>query len=230
MLILGIDTSGKVASVALMQDDVLLAESSTYTTLTHSQVIMPMCRDLLKSANKSLQDVDRIAVSCGAGSYTGLRIGISAVKAMSFALNVGCNGISTLESLAYNVKGFHGVVCSIMKARLDLVYCGLFSSSMQSITRHPAIPQDCIIEKAKLLDVLNSLSEDTILVGDGAEEFYHTSTLRDNVVLSSTRDRLQSASSLCEVAKQLEPQSPYELEALYLQPTKAEKDLKEKSH
>lgn len=225
MLILGIDTSGKMASVSLMQDDVLLAENSVYTTLTHSQIIMPMCKKLLESVGKTLQDVNRIVVSCGPGSYTGLRIGISGVKAMCFALNIGCNGISTLESLAYNVFGFDGVICSIMKARLDLVYCGLFQSDMKSITRYS---DDCILEKSMLFEKLSNIDKNIILVGDGAEDFYSSYEFKSNVVLASVKDRLQSASSLCEIARNLEPQTPQDLQALYLQPTKAEKDLKSK--
>lgn len=223
MLILGIDTSGKMASVSLMQDDVLLAENSVYTTLTHSQIIMPMCKKLLESVGKTLQDVNRIVVSCGPGSYTGLRIGISGVKAMCFALNIGCNGISTLESLAYNVFGFDGVICSIMKARLDLVYCGLFQSDMKSITRYS---DDCILEKSMLFEKLSNIDKNIILVGDGAEDFYSSYEFKSNVALASVKDRLQSASSLCEIARNLEPQTSQDLQALYLQPTKAEKDLK----
>lgn len=225
MLILGIDTSGKMASVSLMQDDVLLAENSVYTTLTHSQIIMPMCKKLLESVGKTLQDVNRIVVSCGPGSYTGLRIGISGVKAMCFALNIGCNGISTLESLAYNVFGFDGVICSIMKARLDLVYCGLFQSDMKSIIRYS---DDCILEKSMLFEKLSNIDKNIILVGDGAEDFYSSYEFKSNVALASVKDRLQSASSLCEIARNLEPQTPQDLQALYLQPTKAEKDLKSK--
>lgn len=223
MLILGIDTSGKMASVSLMQDDVLLAENSVYTTLTHSQIIMPMCKKLLESVGKTLQDVNRIVVSCGPGSYTGLRIGISGVKAMCFALNIGCNGISTLESLAYNVFGFDGVICSIMKARLDLVYCGLFQSDMKSITRYS---DDCILEKSMLFEKLSNIDKNIILIGDGAEDFYSSYEFKSNIALASAKDRLQSASSLCEIARNLEPQTPQDLQALYLQPTKAEKDLK----
>ena len=225
MLILGIDTSGKMASVSLMQDDVLLAENSVYTTLTHSQIIMPMCKKLLESVGKTLQDVSRIVVSCGPGSYTGLRIGISGVKAMCFALNIGCNGISTLESLAYNVFGFDGVICSIMRARLDLVYCGLFQSDMKSITRYS---DDCILEKSMLFEKLSNIDKNIILVGDGAEDFYSSYEFKSTVALASVKDRLQSASSLCEIARNLEPQTPQDLQALYLQPTKAEKDLKSK--
>ena len=182
-----------------------------------------MCIKLLESVGKTLQDVNRIVVSCGPGSYTGLRIGISGVKAMCFALNIGCNGISTLESLAYNVFGFDGVICSIMKARLDLVYCGLFQSDMKSITRYS---DDCILEKSMLFEKLSNIDKNIILVGDGAEDFYSSYEFKSNVALASVKDRLQSASSLCEIARNLEPQTPQDVQALYLQPTKAEKDLK----
>lgn len=230
MLILGIDTSGKMASVSIMEDDILLAENTVYTTLTHSQIIMPMCKKLLKSANKTLKDVDRIAVSCGPGSYTGLRIGIAGVKAMTFALDIGCNGVSTLESLAYNVSHWHGNICAIMKARQDLVYCGLFHSYLGEIKRHQ---EDFIINRKELWNLLNTderfSSDSIILVGDGAKDFYDEFNDHEHkLILSSIKDRFQSASSLCEVAKRLEPQSPYDLEAFYLQPTKAEKDLKSK--
>jgi tRNA threonylcarbamoyladenosine biosynthesis protein TsaB len=185
---------------------------------------MPMCKSVLESANKSLQDVERIAVSYGAGSYTGLRIGISAVKSMCYALGIGCNGVSTLESLAYNVFGFNGTICSIMKARLDLVYYGIFQSDMKTIQR---TADDGIISKAQLFDILNAHEGNVILVGDGAEDFYHSFECKPNVVLSATKDRLQSASSLCEIAKLRDAESPYDLEALYLQPTRAEKELQE---
>jgi len=225
LLILGIDTSGKVASVALMQDDIIIGENTIYTTLTHSQVIMPMCKNLLESCNKTLQDVDRIAVSCGPGSYTGLRIGIAGVKAMSFALNIGCNGISTLESLANNVSCSGLNICAIMKARQNLVYCGLFSSNNQKVTR---TQEDMIVDRNQLFDILKSKDTPFILVGDGAKDFYNDFK-DDNLILSSPHLRLQSSSSLCEIASYLEPQTPNDLEALYLQPTKAEKDLSKQS-
>lgn len=225
MLILGLDTSGRVASVALMQDGILLAEHSVYTTLTHSQVIMPMCQSLLESAGKTLRDVDRLAVACGPGSYTGIRIGVAATEAMAFALGIGCNGISTLESLAYNVRGFKGLVCAVMKARLDLLYCATFLSDLHGVSRYEAMPSDRIVPASELYQLLSSTDLDVTLVGDAAESFYSSHDFGSHVVLASPRDRLQSASSLCEVASLLDPQPPHSLRAAYLQPTKAEKDL-----
>ena len=101
MLILGIDTSGKTASAALFdtESEVFLAQSALYTQKTHSQVIMPMVRSVVEQAGKTLSDLGGIAVANGPGSYTGLRIGVAAVKALSFGLGTGCCGVSTLLGL-----------------------------------------------------------------------------------------------------------------------------------
>ena len=221
MLILGIDTSGKVASVSLMQDDVILATDTMCTTLTHSQTIMPMCKALVTRCGKSFDDLDRIAVCSGPGSYTGLRIGIAGAKAMCFALGIGCNGVSTLESLANNVIDCNLGVCSIIKARQDLVYCAVFKANGGTLTR---LTPDAILSTNVLNDTLLSLDGNFVLVGDGAKEFY-TNYSNSKYLLSSPHSRLQSASSLCEVASKLPAITPQELQATYLQPTKAEKDL-----
>ncbi|MBP3761189.1 MAG: tRNA (adenosine(37)-N6)-threonylcarbamoyltransferase complex dimerization subunit type 1 TsaB, partial [Ruminococcus sp.] len=122
MLILGIDTSGKTASAALFDSDneIFVAENTVYTQKTHSQVIMPIVKNILAQTGKTMQDINLIAAADGPGSYTGLRIGVAAVKAMSFALDVRCCGVSTLKALAYNNIAFRGVICSVMKARAEL--------------------------------------------------------------------------------------------------------------
>ena len=127
LLILGIETSGKTASVALCDESKVIAQNTIYTKLTHSQIILPLCKRLLADAGTELSQVDRIAVSAGPGSYTGLRIGIAAVKAMGYALNKECAGISSLESLAYNAANCGYIICTVMKARLDLVYTASFT-------------------------------------------------------------------------------------------------------
>ena len=130
MLILGIDTSGKTASAALFDADneIFLAENTIYTQKTHSQVIMPMVKNILEQTGKSMQDIDVVAAADGPGSYTGLRIGVAAVKAMSFALDIKCCGVSTLKALAYNNIAFKGTICSVMKARAELVYACVYKS------------------------------------------------------------------------------------------------------
>ena len=220
MTLLGIDTSGKTASVALCTEDKVLAQTTVYTSLTHSQVILPICKDVLKNAGVELSDVDGIAVAMGPGSYTGLRIGISAVKAMCFAQNKPCIGISTLEGLANNVSLHKGIICAVMAARLDLVYCALFEASeckVKRLTNDEILPIDDL--KQKLAEYDGTIA----VVGDAADKLEG-----ENFIIAPPHLRLQLATGLCAAAFGKEMLTPDKLDAAYLQITKAEKDLQEK--
>ncbi len=222
MTVLGIDTSGKIASVAVSvsasadSEEKVLSQTTVYTKLTHSQVILPICRDVLKNAGLELSDVDGIAVSAGPGSYTGLRIGIAAVKAMCFALDKPCVGISTLESLAYNVLLHKGIICAVMAARLDLVYCGIFRSDGKSLER---LAPDRIVSIDDLKRELEAFEGEIVTVGDNAEIL-----TGDRFIIAPAPLRLQLGTSLCMAAFGKELYSPDRLEAAYLEMTKAEKD------
>lgn len=216
MTVLGIDTSGKIASVALANEEKVLSQTTVYTKLTHSQVILPICGDVLKNAGLELSDVDGIAVSAGPGSYTGLRIGIAAVKAMCFALDKPCVGISTLESLAYNVLLHKGIICAVMAARLDLVYCGIFRSDGIALER---LAPDRIMPLDDLKRELEAFEGDIVTVGDNAEIL-----TGDRFGIAPAPLRLQLGTSLCTAAFGKEMYSPDKLEAAYLEMTKAEKD------
>ena len=115
--LLSLDTSSLAASAALWEDERLLGEFFINAKLTHSQTAMPMVEDLLKATQTSLSQVDLFAVSTGPGSFTGLRIGIAAVKGMAHALGKPCIPVSTLKGMAYNLLGFDGYVCPVMDAR-----------------------------------------------------------------------------------------------------------------
>ena len=134
MLMLGIDTSGKTASAALYEDGIMLGQTSVYTSKTHSQVILPMVKKIMSDCGRELSQLTDISVSSGPGSYTGIRIGIAAVKAMSFALDIPCYAVSSLEGLAYNC-GFIGYICPVMKARKDLVYTALYRIDKDKLVR-----------------------------------------------------------------------------------------------
>ncbi len=220
MTILGIDTSGKTASAAVCTENSVLAQTTVYTKLTHSQVILPICEEVLKSAGMVLTDIDVIAAAAGPGSYTGLRIGIAAVKGICFALGKPCIGISTLESLAYNVSLHKGVICAVMRARLDLVYCAVFRSDGRSVSR---ITEDGIMPIEELKADLEAMEGDIAVVGDAAEKLSEISGER--FFTAPPHLRLQLASSLCAAAFGKEPYPPDGLEAAYLQITKAEQDL-----
>ena len=224
MRILGIDTSGKVASVALTDGDRLICEKALYTKLTHSQIILPMVKEVLADSSMDFRGVDCIAVANGPGSYTGLRIGIAAVKGICLgASDIKCGGISTLEALAYNCSGFCGRIISVMKARPEIVYAGEFSSDGKKIER---LYGDRVCPEAEVFGNLDT-SEKIMLVGDYAAEIKEKYFADDkNVLCASAAQRLQRASSLCMALAEnpeyiVEPES---LEVAYLQATKAEKD------
>ena len=128
MKILAIDTSSQAASTALWEDGALLGEEYIRVKLTHSQTSLPMVQTLLQHTQTSLEEVDLLAVSVGPGSFTGLRIGIAAVKGIAYALGKPCGAISTLECLAHNFLGVDALVCAVMDARCKQVYTALFRS------------------------------------------------------------------------------------------------------
>ena len=220
LTLLGIDTSGKTASVALCTEDKVLAQTTFYTTLTHSQVILPICNDVLENAGMELSNVDGVAVAMGPGSYTGLRIGISAVKAICFAQNKPCIGISTLEGLANNVSLHNGIICTVMTARLDLVYCAVFESDGYKVTR---LTDDEILPLAELKEKLAAFDGRIVVVGDAADKLEG-----QNFIIAPPHLKLQLATGLCSAAFDKEMSTPDKLDAAYLQITKAEKDLQEK--
>lgn len=228
MLTLGIDTSGKTASCALCTEDAVLAQNTFVTKLTHSQVILPMVKQMLADAGKTLSDVDGIAAISGPGSYTGLRIGIAAVKGICFAADKPCAGISALESLAYNFRGIAGenTVCSVMHARQELLYTAAFSVSGNSICREN---EDRIVPAAQAAKEISGRTANIYVVGDYAEKFVSDYPYPDkNILLAPPHLRMPLASSLCFAAMEKGFDSPDKLDAEYMQITKAEKDLLEK--
>lgn len=220
MLTLGIETSGKTASAAVMEDGVMLGQTAVMTAKTHSQVILPMVKKLIADCERDIKDVGRIAVGAGPGSYTGIRIGVAAVKAMAFSLGIQCCGISTLEGLAYNFP-VDGIVCPVMKARQNLVYAAVFRFCNGVAER---LAEDMIIESEKLDNILTGYNEKIILTGDSAESFAEEFA-NPLYRLSPVHLRNQNAAGICLAAANHEFYSPETLEASYLQLVKAEKDL-----
>ena len=223
MKILGIDTSGKIASVAITDGDRVLWEKSVYTKLTHSQVILPMVKQALEECELSFADLDCAAVANGPGSYTGLRIGIGAVKGMCLGCeSLKCAGVSTLLSLAYNNISYIGKIVSVMKARPKIVYAGIFQSDGEKIIR---IDKDKIADEEEIFTALKG--EKFLLTGDYAKDIKEKYFSDDcNVICAGPSQILQKASSVC-LAVEKDPQTITEgdkLEVAYLQATKAEKD------
>ena len=122
MRILAVDTSAVCASVAVTQDGKILSEGSINTGLTHSRTLMPMIDSVLKNGEISLDSIDLFACSVGPGSFTGIRIGVAAIKGLCDALGKKCVPVSTLEALAHNLVGRSCTAVSVMDARCNQVY------------------------------------------------------------------------------------------------------------
>ncbi|MBR4767245.1 MAG: tRNA (adenosine(37)-N6)-threonylcarbamoyltransferase complex dimerization subunit type 1 TsaB [Clostridia bacterium] len=227
MKILAVDTSAKSASVAVTEDEKLISESFVNIGLTHSETLMPMIVATLKNAGTEINDIDRFCVTTGPGSFTGIRIGISAVKGLAQPYNKLCYGVSTLEAMAYNNEDFDGIICCSMDARRSQVYCALFSSCNKEIKR---LTQDVAISIDELYNELKGLNKKILLTGDGAELCFNSFAEKINVCLASEQTRFQRAyGAVKAVLKQnIEPVLPQSLNPVYLRPSQAERELNNK--
>ena len=180
MKIIAIDSSGLVASVAIVEDEEVIAEYNVQYKKTHSQTLLPMLDELKKMVDLDLQSVDAIAIAKGPGSFTGLRIGSATAKGLGLALEIPIIEISTLDGLACNLYGTDKVVCPIMDARRNQVYTGLYSyiekrqSEEQeqrfSYTLVPILPQ-CAVSIQEITQKCNEQQKEIIFLGDGVPVF-----------------------------------------------------------
>ena len=166
MLLLAFETSAKSCSAALHDGKGLLAESYQNSGLTHSQTLMVMAEDLLKVCGKSAADVTHLAVAAGPGSFTGVRIGVSAAKGFAWGAELPVYGVSTLEAMALGLGVMDGHICCCMDARRKQVYNALFLAENGHLTR---VCEDRAISLEELKEELLSIDGPIYLVGDGAE-------------------------------------------------------------
>lgn len=200
MRIFAVDTSAKSASAAITEDGTIKGECFINTMLTHSETLMPMADALFKSTRCTVNDIDYFAVTCGPGSFTGLRIGIAAVKGMAFAADKPCVSVSTLESMAYNYVIDGTVICAVMDARCSQVYNALFEVSLNKAHR---LCEDRALAIDELTHELKALNKRVILIGDGAKLCYEqmAGTL-PNVELAPENVLYQRASSAAFAAEE----------------------------
>lgn len=170
MKLLAIEASSQAASCAIVEDGVLRGEFFLNCGLTHSQTLMPLIENLCKQAGP-LEAVDKIAVSSGPGSFTGLRIGLASAKALGFALGIPVAGVSTLLSLGYNLSGtgFTGLCCAALDARRQQIYGALFSLSGGTPKRLMPDAALSLDEMAEKIAGYRQPGQPVLLVGDGAE-------------------------------------------------------------
>ena len=164
MKILALDSSGLVASAAIVEDDVLIAEYTTDYKKTHSQTLLPMLDEIRQMIDLDLHTIDAIAISAGPGSFTGLRIGAATAKGLGLALDLPLVEVPTLEGLAFNLWGTDKLVCPIMDARRNQVYTGIYEfqgNTLKVLEDQMAVPVEEVLEK------LNQTGREVILAGDG---------------------------------------------------------------
>lgn len=172
MKLIALDSSGLVASVALTEDDNLIAEYTMNYKKTHSQTLLPMLDELSRMVDLDLSTIDAIAIAAGPGSFTGLRIGSATAKGLALAMKKPIISVPTVDALAYNLYGTDKLVCPLMDARRSQVYTGIykFVSSPSGFMMNDICPQ-CVIMIEEIIEKLNSLGREVIFLGDGVPVF-----------------------------------------------------------
>ena len=216
MKILALETSAKSVSAAVSEHGVILASAYQNTGLTHSRTLMPLVDGMLRAASLTLDDMGLSAVAHGPGSFTGLRIGVSAAKGLAWAKSLPCCGVSDFDGL---------IVCA-MDARRQQVYHALFRCENGQLTR---LCDDCAISLEALSDSLRGLSQPKLVVGDGAQLCYdHLTAAGIPCRLASPAHRFQSAAGVALAAEDMARAglacTAQDLQPVYLRLSQAERE------
>lgn len=229
MKILAIDSSAGAASVAVTEDKKILSECYINKGLTHSQTLIPMVDFALKNAGMKTQDIDVFAVTNGPGSFTGVRIGVAAIKGLAMGADKPCLGVSTLEAMANSLRLWDDfTICCVMDARCSQFYTANFYCENGILTR---LTPDRAISSEELIGELECIDGKIVITGDGAELLYNK--VKDTIpetVLAPENLRWQRAYGAAVLAAEnKENFVPGEkLEVSYLRLPQAERELKKK--
>ncbi len=231
MKILAIDSSGLVASVAIVTEDAVLAEYTVNFKKTHSQTLLPMLNEIAGMVELDLKEVDAIAVAAGPGSFTGLRIGSATAKGLGLAMNKPIVAVPTLEGLAYNLYGTECVICPMMDARRNQVYTGLYEFGHKELR---VILEQTAVAVEEILEEINRLGREVIFLGDGAavyQELIRGKTKVDYTFAPThlNRQRAGAVGALgLEMFKKGQIETAERHEPVYLRVSQAERERAEK--
>ena len=221
MKILAIESSAKAASVCITDDGRLIAEAYQNNGLTHSTTIMPMAAHMLDTCGMDLEQIDKIAVAAGPGSFTGLRIGVAAAKGLSWACDIPVCGVSTLAAMAHQASFWDGLICPVMDARAGQVYHAIFRSTegrIERICEDRAVSLDTLVERLKH-------EKSIFLLGDGAHLCYNELAERaDRVRLAPFGLRYPRAWGVAAAAQDVLAAGPEALTIQYLRLPQAERE------
>ena len=236
MIILAIDTSSTTASVALIDNFTVMGESSvTLADLkaknrkTHSQTLMPMIAGLFEIVGITIEEIDKIACTCGPGSFTGLRIGAATAKGLSFASGKPLIAVPTLDAMAYNVLSIaepDAWVIPMMDARRAQVYTALYHKG-ERVTDYLALP---IEEVLAMLTASAKPGSRLIFLGDGAEANRDTITsLVQSAIFAPPCHTRPRAACVGAVAITMKPVDKSEFSLLYIRKPQAEREKEERA-
>jgi len=233
MKILSIDTSSNVCSVAILEDEKVIKEITIEDGNTHSVKLMPQIEQIFNETNLSLNDIDLFACDKGPGSFTGIRIGISTIKAFCDVTNKPSIGISSLMALAYNVN-FDGLICSLIDAKNDNVYYGLFDNSSKKYVKINSYLAENI---NYVTEILNFCNKPIFFVGSGSivHKDVLKSALKDNAIFAENDiyNKL-NAVSVGKAAYKIfscdEYSEEHNISPLYLKKSNAERELEAKQN
>lgn len=227
MKILAIDSSGLVATVALLNGDILMGEYTIHNKKTHSQTLLPMIHDMMEMAGVQVHELDAVAAAAGPGSFTGLRIGASTAKGIAQALDIPIVAVPTLEGLAFNLAGVGALACPMMDARRNQAYYGIYDVSNgipAAVAGQAAAPLAEVVEK------VNGLGRPVIFLGDGVPVFRGqlAESVKVPYQLAPDSERYQRASSIAVLGKAYlergEGMPAGDFAPVYLRPSQAERE------
>ncbi|MDE7043015.1 MAG: tRNA (adenosine(37)-N6)-threonylcarbamoyltransferase complex dimerization subunit type 1 TsaB [Oscillospiraceae bacterium] len=224
MKILALESSAKAASCAVLSDGELLASAWQATGLTHSRTLLPMVEDMLNNSELSVQEIDAVAVAAGPGSFTGLRIGIAAVKGLAWAAEKPCIPVSTLEAMAWPLAHLEGNIICAMDARRQQIYNAVFLAEGGELTR---LREDRAVSLEEAAADVGEMDGPMTIVGDGAGLCFDFLTARGvECRLAPVHLRQQSAVGVAMAAwrRRGENLSAQELTPVYLRLSQAERE------
>lgn len=232
MKILGIDSSGMVASAAVTADNILVAEFTVNNKQTHSQTLLPMIDQVVQMSGISLQDMDAIAVAAGPGSFTGLRIGASTAKGLGLALDKPIVSVPTLEGMAYRLAGSNGLICPMMDARRNQVYTGIYRVSAEGLD---VVAEQKAVDIREILQELAEYQEPVIFLGDGVPVYQEiiVECYQGEYQLAPLHLSRQSAAAVAALGeiyyRQGKTETAQEHRPVYLRKSQAEREREERT-
>ena len=231
MKVLAIDSSGLVASVALVEETVMLAEYTINYKKTHSQTLLPMIQEIVDMTDTKLEEIDAIAVAGGPGSFTGLRIGSATAKGLGLALDKPIISVPTVDGLAYNFYGYEQLICPLMDARRNQVYTGIYTFQQE---RFIVLKEQCAVAIEEIVEQVETIAEQenkqVLFLGDGVpvHKAYIDETLKAGHMYAAPQQNGQRAGAVgvraIQLAKEGKLEQAAEHKPEYLRLSQAERE------